>query len=164
MKKLLCVVPGLLLFAMIGAPNARADSYTPTFTCTGTCSTAGLPTAPDVSFPSPTEITITWGNAQPLTFTDLGEPTDSYTWFDQTSVNDGEVVENAYVDDVTTNEFQSHTGFAFDSPVGQETGTLTFSPASAATPEPSPAILLLLGAGLIFLMRKRFVPPAVRIA
>jgi hypothetical protein len=36
-------------------------------------------------------------------------------------------------------------------------GSLTFSPASTAAPEPTPLILMLLGAGLIFLMRKRFI-------
>jgi hypothetical protein len=37
------------------------------------------------------------------------------------------------------------------------TGSLTFSAVSTAAPEPTPLILLLLGAGLISLMRKRFV-------
>ena len=38
-------------------------------------------------------------------------------------------------------------------------GWLVFSPASASAREPPPFILLLLGSGAIFFMRKRFVSP-----
>jgi hypothetical protein len=58
MRKSLLITIVLLLFAALGAPNAYAQTYSPIFTCTGIC--GSLPTATDVSFPSPTSITVTW--------------------------------------------------------------------------------------------------------
>src|SRR5260370_7616415 len=84
MRKSLWIVPVLLLIAFLGAPSAHADSYTPNFTCTGTCAVAP-PTAPDVSFPSPA-IMETWfvvGVYIPpisLTLPATDSPTDTYTW------------------------------------------------------------------------------------
>jgi hypothetical protein len=56
-----------LLFVVIGTPNAHATPSKVTFTCAGLCA-GGTPTAPDVSFPSPTTITETWDGFT-LTFT-----------------------------------------------------------------------------------------------
>jgi hypothetical protein len=58
MRKSLRSIPVLLLIGALGAPYAHADEYTATFTCSSApCDT---PTAPDVSFPSPTSINVTW--------------------------------------------------------------------------------------------------------
>jgi hypothetical protein len=88
MKKLLCAVPVVLLFALIGASNAHADSYTPTFTCNGpaynpylTCP-GGPPSAPGVTFGSSTTIAVTVGGAvYDVTLASADSPTDAYTWY-----------------------------------------------------------------------------------
>ncbi|MGH9573295.1 MAG: PEP-CTERM sorting domain-containing protein [Candidatus Acidiferrales bacterium] len=180
MKKLLCVVPALLLFAMIGAPNARADSYLPVFTCTGAGTPCyGTPTAPSVVFSTstPTVIYITAGFPSPvppfmqtLTLSASDTPADAYQWFFTTLFvgystdygDDGFLVNTFGITDETKgltveNTFKARYGV-------DEGGSLMFSPANAAAPEPVPIILMLLGAVLIFLMRKRFVMRVPRIS
>src|ERR1700719_2599986 len=62
MRKSLWIMLAVLLVA-IAAPNAHADSFTATFTCTvGTC-TSPLPVATDVTFPVSTTWTITFAGA-----------------------------------------------------------------------------------------------------
>jgi len=177
MKKLLRIVPALLVFAMIGAPNARADSYTPTFSCTSIPSSdfgcyfiANGYTAPDVSFPSPTVQVTVNSHAYDVTLSAADAPTDSYGYeFAEGSVYPAPV--NTYgdflINDLTTGKTDSTSDFIgnFVAPPVIGDGTLTFSPASAAAPEPAPVILMLLGAGLIFFVtRKRFVMRTPRTA
>lgn len=170
-KKLLCVVPALLLFAMVGAPNARADSYTPTFSCVpgGVGSDFQCPfselnavTAPDVSFPAPTSIVVTVVT-EPAVF-DLNlappdSPSDTYEWgYSDGGPFAGYSYAGFVLTDETTNLSDSVTLYEQGLPLTFgliESGPLVFSPASAATPEPTPVILMLLGVGLVFLMRRR---------
>jgi hypothetical protein len=180
MKKLLCVVPVLLLFAMIGAPNARADSYTPTFSCTPPLSSdfgcyfvSNGYTAPDVSFPSPTVQVTVSNEMYDVTLSTGDGPTDSYTYeFAEANGTAPPPFHNTLfgglsIDDLTTGTMNNATdflGYDMVAPPLIGEGTLTFSPVSAASPEPIPVILMLLGVGLIFLVRKRFIMPAARIA
>jgi hypothetical protein len=133
MRKSLWIMLAVLLVA-IGAPNAYADSETPTFTCRGTC-VGGTPTAPDVSFPAPV-FDVTWNDvlfSYTLPSSDL--PTDSYTWFGDTGLHATFSVTNQ---------------FLFN-PV--QIVSPAFTP--TATPEPSTIALMLLGVGLVFVMRNR---------
>lgn len=167
MKKLLYLVPALLLFAMIAAPNARADSYTPNFSCQPGCPD-GPPTAPNVTFSpgEPTAISVTAeGGLDPanpvpvpvnLSLPAADAPDDTYSWVFGVifgDYNTGDSFFNIY--DETNG---SQVGITFSQ--GYDTavqGPLTFTPASAATPEPAPVILMLCGVGLVFFMRKRFI-------
>jgi PEP-CTERM motif len=146
MRKSLWIVPVLTLIAAIGAPTAHASMYTPTFTCTGTC--VSVPTAPDVSFPSPTSITVTWDSAVfvvSLASPDL--PTDTYGWH-------GNNINYPVIDiaDATTGTSAIAIGTG---PAGSadEIGGLSFT--ALSTPEPSSFALMLAGVGLLFVMRKR---------
>ena len=161
MKKLLCLVPVVMLFAVIGTPNARADSYDATFTCSSCFATPEIPSG--VTFPTPTTFTITYG---PITFSDFilsapDAPTDTYEWstagFQCCASNDNPPINSQefYITDET--DGVTSTGTWEGTQLGNGNGSLTFSPASAATPEPAPVFLMLLGVGLMFLMRKRFV-------
>jgi hypothetical protein len=74
-----------LVFALcFAAPNAHGDSFTPIFTCTGTCP-APLPTAPDMTFPA-SSITVTWDSnvfTLPVSTNPILEnPNDIYSWLD----------------------------------------------------------------------------------
>jgi hypothetical protein len=145
MRKSLWIILAVL-FVAIGAPNAHADSFAPTFT--------GGPTAPDVTFPSPT-LTISFDG---ITFTIvLGSadlPGDQYTWT-EASFPDGLGGDNLFnVRDVTTNDFQGDE-VDTDFRTSGGSGNLTFTSTSVAAPEPSSVALLLLGIGLVFAMRKR---------
>jgi hypothetical protein len=179
MKKLLCLVPALLLFATIGTPDAHADSYVATFNCTVAfhCEDA-IPTAPDVSFPAPTDMYVTVrGAGDPVVF-DMplaadDAPLDTYTWaYTATDYNPtGYQYASFTLIDFTTNLSESITLdtngalYSFPYTFGEaDQGILIFTPASAAAPEPASFLLIVFGAGLIFLTRKRFVPPAARVA
>lgn len=174
MRKLLRAFPALLVLAMIGAPNARADSYTVTFTCEAAaevgnalCPFASLPMAPDVSFPAPTAIAVTIGQTSvynvSLPATDA--PTDAYSFTFESlgspiTGNSGPEWQDA----VTITDVDSNISATAINPGGPTVpytdsifyGSLSFSPVSAATPEPNEVILMFLGIVLIFLMRKRF--------
>ena len=147
-----------LVFALcFAAPNAHGDSFTPIFTCTGTC-LAPLPTAPDVTL-SGSSITVTWdSNVFALTFSELpilDDPTfDTFSWEgDVGSVFPGDIVFR--INDVTKN-LTVAAAFACGSctPAFTDMGVLTFTP--VATPEPSSVALLLAGVGVVFAMRKRW--------
>jgi hypothetical protein len=155
MRKSLWIILSLLVVA-VAAPIAHADSFSVAFTCNDPCLTT--PTAPPVTFPLPTTITVTWDGALftisiPLVTGDL--PTDTYQWsaaqelsgsgqeimvFDITDERTG------LIDGSTINIL--HTKF-FDS----DSGGLAFT--AVAAPEPSSVGLMLLGIGLVFAMRKR---------
>jgi len=169
MKKLLCVIPALLLFAMIGAPNAHADSYTATFACENvpghSCFHFSATTT--ASFPGPTDLTVTLPFSSLPSFTinlpSSDAPTDTYWWLygaNQLAIQ-GMYVGGFTVEDRTTG-LNNRVGFSSVSPLPYSDdisqGPLTFTPETSATPEPASVILMLLGAGLIsFVKRERFI-------
>ena len=148
-----------LVFAVcFAAPNAHGDSFTPIFTCTGTC-LAPLPTAPDITFPA-SSITVTWdSNVFPLTWTPnffpfLENPNNIFSW--EGNVGDvfpGDIVFR--INDVSMNLTVARAVDCGSSCTTTFTdkGVLTFTP--VATPEPSSVALMLAGVGLVFAMRKR---------
>ncbi len=139
-----------LLLGAIVAPCARADSVT--FTCVATeyvgCP-AAAPTAPDVTFPSPA-LDITFDSQTiDLTLPSYDVDTDTYTWATSN---------NLFIISDTDQAF----GMGANAPdvstyVEDEGGTLVFGPSSGstATPEPGTSTLMLLGIGLVLVMRKR---------
>lgn len=82
MRKTMWMILTLLLGAIV-APCARADSVT--FACVATefvSCTVAAPTAPDVTFPSPT-LVITWDSQTfDLTLLSGWLDTDSFSWFE----------------------------------------------------------------------------------
>jgi hypothetical protein len=170
MKKALSI-PMLLLFALIGVPAAHADSYTATFTCPSGppgqplfyCPFGTVPTSPNVTFPVPT-LNVQFGYLDAdnvsvnVTLPASDSPTDSYTWFfEEGNTPSGNTDGIKIVDETTNLTVTALNPPSFDQPYydGNSGGSLTFSQVSAAAPEPAPIFLTLLGAGLIFLLRKR---------
>ena len=148
MRKAMWMILTLLLGAIV-APCARADSVT--FTCVATefVPCVAPPTAPDVTFPSPT-LDITWDSQTfDLTLPSGWLDTDSFSWFASNNlffINDTSLGLSPPVEaSINTNSPD----------VNDESGTLTFTPATAATPEPGTSALMLLGIGLILLVGKR---------
>src|SRR5260370_1307660 len=145
MRKSLFIIPMLLLFAFLGAPSARADMYTPVFTCAGTC--VSQPSALAVSFPSvPLPITETWNSytytisfAQNPTIFDA--PQDQYTWSNFLQpCGFGCVNALAYlIQDLTTGDTAASGIISVPNPptgiYGTDNGTLQFIP--VAPPNPS---------------------------
>jgi hypothetical protein len=79
MRKSLWIVLALLVVG--GAPVAWADSFTPTFTNESGGGIPLTPTAPDVTFPSPT-LTIAYDEFTfAFTLPSVDLPTDIYIWF-----------------------------------------------------------------------------------
>jgi hypothetical protein len=145
-----------LVFALcFAAPNAHGDSFTPIFTCTGTC-LAPLPTAPDMTFPA-SSITVTWDSnvfTLPVSTNPILEnPNDIYSWEgDFGTVFPGNItfrINNLSIDLTVAQGFDCGSC----TPAFTDMGVLTFTP--VATPEPSSVALMLAGAGLVFGMRKR---------
>jgi hypothetical protein len=148
--KTLGVVLCLAFALCFAAPNAHADSFTPVFNtvgCTGTCH---LPTAPDVTFPAPTTMKVTFDGRNWVEAILAGQlPGDSYTWFAHAS---GADLTFALVESPAT----SCSGFSIVDLFSLSCGQLTFAPVATATPEPSSLALMLSGVGLVFAMRKRW--------
>jgi hypothetical protein len=140
MRKSFWIVLALLV---AGAPVAHADSFAATFT--------GGPTAPDVTFPSPT-LTISFdGSTFSITLPSADLPTDQYTWSKAPSVCG--VCGTAFViTDQTTNMATSGGGSI--STEGAS-GDLTFTPLTAPAPEPSSLALIPVGLGALLVMRRR---------
>jgi hypothetical protein len=156
MRKALWMILTLLLGAIV-APCVRADSVT--FTCTADCPTGvAVPTAPNVTFPSP-ELVISFDNQTlDLTLPSYDLDSDSYTWF--TSNN-----EFIISDTSQTTHFDLGADVADDSGgndpgdvvVEDMTGNLSFNNTTppVPTPEPRTVTLMLVGIGLVLVMRKR---------
>jgi len=155
--RVLVASPFLAMALTIGASTLGADTYTVTFACT---SCAALPTAPNVTFPSPM-IVESWdtANANVTNEIDLlagDNPDDTYTW--ENDILPDPMPELAdytlSITDTTTgdSEFASGT-VGIGDPVfqsGTDTGTLTFSP----TPEPATTACMLAGIGALLLTKK----------
>jgi hypothetical protein len=155
-----------LVFALsFAAPNAHADGFTPLFTdfgCTGPCP---LPTAPNVEFPSPTTMTVTFfGFGEVVVTIPSGDsPSHFYSWEWEVSGPPGSVFQSFLLRDVSTGggtcQENGHApGCMFTcrgDPDQLGCGALTFEPGTAATPEPGSLALMLSGVGLVFAMRKR---------
>jgi hypothetical protein len=153
---------GLIL--AIGASSAQADTSTPTFACT-TCS--NIPTAPDVTFPSPS-IQMSWDNITDfLTLASGDLPTDTYTWSNSLSIStQGPEVADYFlsITDVTTGDFAAALGsIGIDDPFFSgftDSGTLTFSTPGGGgggtnpVPEPGSIVLLLAGISTMLATRK----------
>jgi len=154
MRKGLGIVPVLFLLAVIGAPSAHADSYTPNFTCTGTCTFT--PTAPNVSFPWPTTINVTYGSYSfLLTLSGDMHPGDTYDWRAFPGIVYGD--ESFIILDLTcSGTCANYVSDPLTGPSTDDSGALTF--AAVATPEPSSLALMLIGIGLlgfVTVLRKR---------
>jgi hypothetical protein len=108
---------------------------------------APVPTAPDVTFPSPT-LDITFDSQTlDLTLPGYDVDTDSFNWF--TSNNLFIVADNDQL-------YGQGSSVADNSEaVEDEGGVLLFTTAPASTPEPGTVTLMLLGIGLVLVMRKR---------
>ena len=151
----------------IGVSSAQADTFTPSFTCTGIC--AATPTAGDVSFPSPS-ITETWDNGVANIAVTLGlaagdNPTDTYTWTNTLLPGvegPGLADFSISITDVTTGDSESTAGtVGIGDPLFTtsltDSGTLTFSSSGGTTtptPEPSTVGLLLAGIGTLLAARR----------
>jgi len=147
-----------LVFALsFAAPSAHADTFTPVFNTTGCF--AGpclLPTAPDVTFPSPTTMTVTLFGLSELVIIPSGFlPGDTYTWVAN------RLIEDPHSPPLLIFDFGDvNNGTASGPPTCQSTpdfscGQFTFVPVATATPEPTSLALILSGAGLVFAIRKR---------
>ena len=143
-----------LVFALcFAAPNAHADSFTPIFTTTGCVGTCLLPTALDVTFPSPTTMTVTLdGLTTPVAIPSGDAVGDLYAWLAIAEKSRGLLLFS--LDDLTIIGGTSLScGGGVDINGAVACGTLTFS--GVSTPEPSSLALMLSGVGLVFGMRKR---------
>jgi hypothetical protein len=150
-----------VLFVAIGAPNSHADSFTPVFTC-DLC-TSALPTAPDVSFPAPLTIEITWENtlfdvslpssaqptrsvwsgSTPVAFSQFG--TASFT-FRYDSFSDEIVVNAPFLFQLDSNNNCLNCDV-------MDFGNVQFAPdAAPSVPEPSSVVLMLAGIGFLLVM------------
>jgi hypothetical protein len=142
----------------IRASTLGAATYTATFACT---SCAALPTASNVTFPSPM-IVESWDTADANVTNEVDllagdNPGDTYTW--ENDLLPDPTPELADYDltitDTTTGDSEVVSGtVGIGDPMfqgGTDTGTLTFSP----TPEPSMTACMLAGVGALLLTKKR---------
>jgi len=145
MRKSLWIVA--LLVGAIVAPNAWADSFDASFTCTSSC--ASVPTDPFVWFPSPTIPILFFSENFTITLGSFDSPTDQFTW--DVGTNSGGWY--FQINDLTNNTFDNGPTCNFDgshdAPYGA--GGVNFD----SVPEPSSVALLLLGVGIVFVARKR---------
>ena len=170
MNRVVWVGLALFLLAMIGVPSARADSYKPAFTCNGNCSHSAA-VHHDISFdiPEPGQRHAAHRMAH------KGHKA-AFAGGDQGN-NNGQGPNDQGQNDQGASNGQGSTavppaGSGSDMGSGGmgssgSTGscgcsTSTTPPPTAAptaaTPEPSTVILMLLGIGLLFLTRKRLLP------
>lgn len=152
MRKSLWIIA--LLFAALCAPNARADSFDASFTCSGSC--VSVPTDPPVLFPSPTIPVAFFSQTFTITLNGSDTPTDAYTWGVGSTSGSWYFV----IEDITTGTSDAGPSFALGAlgiPGG--TGSVDFTavvtPNAVGAPEPSSGALLLVGLGIVvFVVRK----------
>jgi PEP-CTERM motif len=155
MRKTLWIIPALLMFVAVVAPGVRADSVT--FTCTANCPAGvSVPTALNVTFPSPALVISFDNQTLDLTLPSQDADTDSYSWF--TSNNFFIISDTNQAFDLGANvEDDSGGNDPGDAVVEDMTGNLSFSNTTPPVPGPEPgtAALMLVGIGLVLVMRKR---------
>ena len=163
MRKSLWLIP--LLFAVIGAPNAHAQTYDATFTCFTTCVTPVASPMP-VSFPVPTidifySTVPTTINVGPFAGTDTHNNSYSYiaavsgptciatnTCFIRVAIFDSTKLDNPIsILDVPSCDLTCWNNL-FNL---QSSGTLSFTSSSSTTPERSSFVLMLTGPYYCFL-------------
>src|SRR6516162_9932045 len=113
LKLCLCLVC-TLFFAV---PYVHADSYTPTFDCSRGCN-AAPPTAPDVTFPSPTLMVLFGGVTWDFTLPAVDLPGDTYLWGMFDSCIGDSCVDTFVIVDVTTNETEQSAVDTTTAPFG----------------------------------------------
>jgi hypothetical protein len=149
MRKAMWVILTLVLGA-IAVPCAHADGVT--FTCVPTVFVpcVAAPTAPNVTFPTPTTLVITWdGQTFDITLPSGWLDTNTFIWF---ASNDQFIITDTSLGLSPPAEATINT----NSPdVNDESGTLTFTQGTPAMPEPGTVALMLVGVGLVFVIRKR---------
>ena len=154
MRKMMWMILALLLGAVV-APCVRADSVT--FTCTAEC-LAAVPTAPDVTFPSPALVISFDNQTLDLTLPSYDLDTDTYTWFTSNNffiISDtSQTSEFDLGGDVADDSGGNNPGDAVVEDMG---GNLSFNNTTppVSTPEPGTVTLMLVGIGLVLVMRKR---------
>jgi hypothetical protein len=149
-------VIGLLFALSLAGNNAQADTFTPVFNTTGCL--AGpclLPTAPEVTFPSPTTMTVTlFGLSESVIIPSGFPPGDTYTWIaTRLTIKSTPPFLIFEYGDLTNGN--ASRPFTCESSTDRSCGQLTFVPVATATPEPTSLALVLSGIGLLFAMRKR---------
>jgi hypothetical protein len=166
MRKSLWIILAAL-FVAIGAPTASADAmHQATFTCyPEPC--VSVPTAPDITFPSQTLDITLLGAFFSVTLNSSDLPDDNYVWnlqFKDSTGHGGPAIPEIAISDVT-NGTAGDVGQTSDPLIGSSTneeGCLTFTstcrlptPPPVSTPEPGTPSLMLVGFGLVLVMRKR---------
>ena len=140
-------IMALLLVVALAVPNAWADSFDASFTCTASCSS--VPTDPFISFPSP-NIPISFFNQSfSITLDGSDNPTDSFSW----SVGTNGASWYFQINDLTNGKSDVGPWYACGgngSPWGS--GSVIFD--HVAAPEPYSGALLLLGLVAVFAARK----------
>lgn len=140
MNRVVWVGLAVFLLVMIGVPNARADSYQPAFTCGGGCSYSAAAASFDTA-----------AVAEHHTAHRMSRKSHAAEFAGaSTGDNDGDDSGSMTVPPAT--DPGSGMGSSGSS------GSSSSSPTTSATPEPSSWVLMLLGASLLFLTRKRFLP------
>jgi len=151
MRKSFWIILAVLLVA-IGAPALHADPYTPTFTCVQSPCPGGLPTAPGVTFSSPTTVVTEMWDGLTINFNlpSTDAPTNVYTWSDcyfTSACPDAGFGITDVTLGVTTFSTSISGQFISDTAAN---GSLSF------TPEPSSMLLFGTGLlGLAYLVRRR---------
>ena len=147
-----------VLGLVASAPVAHADTFAPTFTCTACFNPTTAPTAPDVTFPSPTMLDIDLdGLLFAITLPSGSLPGDKYIWSASTTCSLITFLCSVgfFIVDLTQNTQPGDTvdNLPFSTLVIAG-GDLTFTSVAAA-PEPSSLALIPLGLGALLVMRKR---------
>jgi hypothetical protein len=147
MRKSFSIILAVLFLAVI-APNVRADSFTPTFTTDGCSGFCLLPSATDVTFPSPTTMDVTFAflNEDVTIPTGIG-PGDTLFWEALDSIGPTFFV-------LATSP-QTCQGIDIGIAIGS-CGTVTFSSNVVPSPEPGSVPFVLVGTAFLFATRKRW--------
>jgi hypothetical protein len=156
MRKSMWIMLAVLLVA-IGAPNVHADSFTYTYTDT---------VGDDFSWTTAAISAVTMQTIVPaadLTATSTSGPTAGCVTSSVVLDGGGSGITETFFSGCSTNGIENADGFAladYSTPgtyfgVGLGTMVVTAAAAAVAAPEPSSVALMLLGVGLVFVMRKR---------